>query len=155
MELVINVLVFAVLIAVGGGIGRFRERRHIRDLDARERLHAGMVVTNTRVLPAGYTEAGGGALVTGAVVIANDYLKTFIAKIRSLLGGELRSYQTLLLRARREARLRMLEDAKRLGASAVINLRYETSMIGNTRGRSAMPTTEILCFGTAVLPRRG
>lgn len=153
-ELVLNLAVFALLIAIGGGIGRVRERRHIRELDDREQQLAGMVVTDTKVLPEGYTEASSGALVMGAVVIANDYLKAFLARVRSIFGGELRSYQTLLLRARREARLRMLAEARRLGANAVVNVRYETSMIGNTQSRNAMPTTEILCFGTAVLPHR-
>ena len=94
--------------------------------------------------------ASRGELVTGQVVIASDYLKNFFAQYRQLFGGEMKSYQTMMQRGKAEARLRMIEEAKRLGATAVINVRFETSQIGQARGKAAA-MSEVLCYGTAVM----
>ena len=56
-------------------------------------------------------------------------------------------------RARREALCRMLEDAQRLGATAVINVRYETANIGGM-GPNSMPMAEVVAYGTAVFVAR-
>jgi uncharacterized protein YbjQ (UPF0145 family) len=109
---------------------------------------AHVVVTDLR--SAGDT-ARSGALVAGAAVIASDWGKQFVAQFRKLVGGEIRSYQSLLSRARREARLRMLEEALALGSTEVHNVRYETSTIGaQSSTNTGMAITEILCYGTAV-----
>ena len=68
-----------------------------------------------------------GELVMGGVVLGSDRGKQVVAQLRSLLGGEVRSFQKILVRARREARLRMLEEARRIGADCVVNVRFETS----------------------------
>ncbi len=86
-----------------------------------------------------------GELVMGSAVIGTDYFKQFLSSWRMLFGGEMKSYQTVLGRARREANVRMLEQAFDLGARAVINVRYETSQI--SRGLAA---SEIVAYGTMV-----
>ena len=90
-------------------------------------------------------------MVRGEAVIATDYLKTFLARIRNILGGEVKSYRSLMLRARREAILRMLEQARQQGYDAVCNVRLNTADIGGmaTRRRAAM--VEIFATGTAYL----
>ncbi len=157
MEELIGIIVPIAFLAFGltifGGIGKLRENRHLHALEEAEQHLANMVVTDLKTLPPG-AAGGGGHLVMGEVVIANDYLKAFLARIRNVFGGEMRSYQTLLNRARREARLRMLQQAASLGATTVINVRFDTSQIGNSTNQQAMPTTEVLCYGTAVLPPR-
>jgi len=55
--------------------------------------------------------------VSGNVVIAMDYFKKIIANLKSLVGGSLDSYETMLERARREAIVRMLKQADELGAT--------------------------------------
>jgi len=146
-EIAFQALFVLILLIVGFGFGRVQERRHLRDLDERERRLAAIPVSDLRTPPPGI-EPTGGHLVIGAAVIASDYFKTFASGIRSLVGGELRSYQSMLARARREAQTRMLEEARRMGAKAVINVRFETSEIG---GRA--PMSEIICYGTALLTR--
>ncbi len=54
----------------------------------------------------------------GSVVIATDYFKVFAAGLRNLFGGEMKTYRTLMGRARREAIVRMLEQAQELGGDA-------------------------------------
>ena len=84
------------------------------------------------------------------VVIASDYFKTFAASLRKLVGGELRTYESLMERARREALLRMLESARRLGANCVLNVRFSTSNIGTARRRQAAAMVEVYAYGTAL-----
>ncbi len=83
-------------------------------------------------------------------MIGSDYFKTFAMALRAFFGGEMRSMQTLMSRARREATLRMLEKADILGASMVYNIRLETSTIGRGKGRRGLPTAEIHAYGTAI-----
>jgi len=88
-----------------------------------------------------------GFLVAGSVVIATDYFKVFAAGLRGLFGGELRTYRSLMSRARREALVRMLEQAKQAGAQAVWNVRFETSTI---EGKRRAGGAEVLAYGTAL-----
>jgi uncharacterized protein YbjQ (UPF0145 family) len=90
-------------------------------------------------------------LVTGSVVVSVDYFKRFLAGLRGLVGGEVKSYGTLLDRARREAVLRMKEEAIRKGYDAIVNVRLETSRLASGR-RDGKGTAgvEMLAFGTAV-----
>ena len=145
LDLVFVVLPLAILV-VGAIAGRFQEQRHFAELDAREPRVAGITVTDLRSPPPGLT-ATSGALVVGQVVLGSDRGKQLVAQLRSLLGGEVVSFQKILVRARREARLRMLEEAKRMGADCVINVRYEKSEITNL-------AAEVLCYGTAITTAR-
>lgn len=155
MDLLIQILLPLVFVAfflvLGGTIGRRRERKHFVDLDARDSASQGFLVTDLKTVPPGL-EPAGATLVMGATVIAADYLKTFLSGYRMLFGGEMKSYVPMIERARREARLRMVEEARRRGALAVINVRFETSPIARAAGRKAAPMSEILCYGTALLP---
>ena len=60
------------------------------------------MVVDVKTTPPG-VEAASGTLVMGEVVIASDYFKTFVASLRNIVGGEVKAYQTMLSRARREA----------------------------------------------------
>lgn len=134
----------AALIVAGFVVGKFRERAHLRELDQREAASS-VVVVDVRALPPGMEQASG-ALVTGEVVIAADYFKSFVARIRGIIGGEVRTYQTMLSRARREARMRMVEQAEALGAQLIVNVRFEWSEVG-----PRLPSAEIFCYGTAII----
>jgi len=59
------------------------------------------------------------------VTIASDAMKNWLARWRKLFGGEIRSYETLQRRARREACLRVVEQARAAGYNAVCNLRLD------------------------------
>jgi uncharacterized protein YbjQ (UPF0145 family) len=142
--LLLSLAVTAGFILLGYLVGRAREAKHLADLDRREAAAAGVTVVDVKQIPPGFA-AGGGRLVMGEVVIATDYFKSFMAMLRNIVGGELKSYQSLLSRARREARLRMIEEAQALGADLVVNVRFEWSNVG-----PKIVSTEIFCYGTAV-----
>jgi uncharacterized protein YbjQ (UPF0145 family) len=92
-------------------------------------------------------------LVAGSVVISVDYFKRFLAGLRNIFGGRVRSYESLLDRARREAILRMKAEAKALGADMVFNIKMETASISKGR-RNAIGAVEVLAYGTACVPLR-
>lgn len=149
-------LIFALLpvllIALGFWVGHSRERRHIESLDAREVDMRDMIVTDLKTVsdPDNVT---GASLVMGEAVIATDYFKSFASQLRNLVGGEVRTLETLARRARREAMLRMLEQARQMGATEVHNVRLETSNIRSAGGRSKAISVEMLVFGTAIIRR--
>jgi uncharacterized protein YbjQ (UPF0145 family) len=145
-EFIVYVVVPLVVLIVGATIGAFQEKRHLASLEDREPAVAGIPVTDLRSTPPGMI-AVSGELVMGQVVLGSDRGKQVVAQLRSLLGGEVRSFQKILVRARREARLRMLEEARRIGADCVINVRFETSEITNL-------ASEVLCYGTAIRTTR-
>lgn len=142
-ELALLVVPILVL-AVGATAGRVAERRHLASLARREEQPAPLV-TDLGAPPAGMV-VGDARLVFGEVVLGADRGKEFVSALRNLVGGEVLSLQKLLTRARREARLRMLEEARAAGADFVLNVRFEMCEVG---GQAA----DVICYGTAVRRR--
>lgn len=101
-----------------------------------------MIVTNGENLPGKRTVAVLG-VVTGNIVEAKHIGRDIMAGLKSIVGGEIEGYSELLAEARKRAHQRMVGEARELGANAVTNCRYTTSMI--MQGMS-----EVLAFGTAV-----
>lgn len=149
MVFLIQVLPIVVLLILGFTVGGIVERAHLKRLGQREAALGHMLVNDLGKLPEG-CKPEPCTLVTGEVVIASDYFKTFASALRSIVGGELRAFDSLMGRARREALLRMLESAQRLGANGVINVRYSTSNIGSMRGRRSAAMVEMYASGTAI-----
>ncbi len=147
----LTMLLFVIVpLALGFGVGRLRERRHFASLDRREREFADITVTNLKT-GAAPERVRSAALVSGEVVIATDYFKTLAAALRKLIGGEMRSYETLMNRARREALLRMLSEARDIGASEVWNVRLESSNVLSATSNNQAASVEVFAFGTAIV----
>lgn len=132
-------------------IGRGIQRRHIASLNRREAdVGKRIIVTSEKRLPAG-VQGTNGQLVSGTVVVGTDYFKRFLAAWRSLVGGRVNSIEPVLMRARREAILRMLEKADAQGANFVVNVRLDTATIGNSQGgKNKFAMCEVIAYGTAV-----
>ncbi len=134
------------LIILGFATGKYIEKRHLRRLAQKETALRGIDVCNLRKFPV-ELRFQKTFLVTGSVVIATDYFKVFAAGLRKLFGGEMRTYRSLMERARREAVTRMLEAAKEDGADSIWNVRFESLTI---HGKKKAGGVEILVYGTAV-----
>lgn len=131
--------------------GTWVERRHYASIRRRESRSRRFPATTFRTLPPGWQVTGAG-LVTGSVVVSVDYFKRFLAGLRMLFGGRVRSFESILDRARREALLRLKEEASRQGYAAVVNVRLETSRIANAAGGGqGLAGLEILAYGTGVV----
>ncbi len=95
-------------------------------------------------------------MVTGNVVVSVDYFKRFLANLRRFIGGRIKSYESILDRARREALLRMKTEALDRGYDAVINVRLETTRMANARADGkGTAGLEIMAYGTGLKLRRG
>lgn len=147
-------LAFAgVLLLLGLTAGRFAERRHFARIEARERDIAGVVVvTDLRAFPGGVAPGSVPRLVSGEAVISSDYFKTFVAGLKKIVGGELRSLESLMNRARREAILRLIEQARAQGCDTICNVRIEGFDVAGASAKAnnkAMVMVCVLATGTA------
>jgi len=143
-----EIIVFLILIGVGYFVGQSFEKKHYASIKEREKktLHIPMMNYGAKQdLP----HAHEAQMFVGSVVVANDYFKAFSASLRNLVGGRMLVYESLVDRGRREALLRMKEEAIAWGASQVVNVRFETSNIAgqSQQGASAV---EIMAYGTGI-----
>ena len=101
-----------------------------------------MILSNTEEIPGRTTREFYG-VVTGSTVRAKHIGRDFMASLKNLVGGELKGYTELLQEARQEALDRMSEQARSIGANAVVNVRFSTSSV-------AQGAAELFAYGTAV-----
>ncbi len=150
LSLVFQIGIPILLMIFGFGIGSYREKRHYRSIIAREEQFRGLPIFSARnapeLDPPPRTE-----LVRGSVVISIDYFKRFLAGLRMLFGGRVLAYESLIDRARREAQLRMREQAQSRGATYVFNVRMETASISKGASQT-VGSVEVVAYGTAVIP---
>ena len=141
-----DLVIFLVLAVLGYTAGSLAEKRHYRSIIKREKeLFKMAVVTAEGSFPPGKVRES--ALVTGSVVISIDYFKRLLAILRNIFGGRVKSYESLVDRARREAILRMKESAK-----MIINMRLETATIGrNANKKKTVGSIEAIAYGTAIV----
>ncbi|MEL6603822.1 MAG: heavy metal-binding domain-containing protein [Cyanobacteria bacterium J06614_10] len=144
-----DLLVFLILLGVGFFVGKHFEQKHYASIKAREKATLHVPIVNfgaKQKLPHAHETE----LFVGSVVVANDYFKTIAAGLRNLVGGRMVVYESLVDRGRREALLRMKEEAIEWGASQVINVRFETSSIGGQTRGNGLSAVEIMAYGTAI-----
>ncbi|TDT18532.1 uncharacterized protein YbjQ (UPF0145 family) [Ilumatobacter fluminis] len=101
-----------------------------------------MIITTTETVP-GRDIREILDVVSGNTIRSKNVGKDIGAGLKSLVGGELRSYTAMLTEAREEAKQRMTESAQVLGADAIVNVRFTTSQV-------AGGAAELLAYGTAV-----
>lgn len=142
MEFLIKLVIFVCLFCIGWYFGRRAEHKHLQELLAAEAtlsyIRLGSRRFETRQQP--------GQLVTASVVISHDYFKWVWSQIHNFFGGPLTTYESLLDRARREAIVRLKQQAQKMGASEILALRLVTTEIGEQGGM-----VEVLAYGTAII----
>ena len=145
-----DLIAILLLLAVGYFTGQYLEKRHYKSIFRREAELRELTAVATKFLPETEREPRT-TLVVGNCVISVDYFKRFVAGLRNLVGGRVTTYETLVDRARREAVLRMKEQARSEGAALVFNVKIETSSISKGR-RNTIGSIEVLAYGTALMP---
>ena len=83
-------------------------------------------------------------LVKGSTIRARHVGKDIMAGLRGIVGGEITEYTKMMAEAREDAIQRMVEDAEKKGANAVVSMRFSTSMIMQN-------AAEVLAYGTGVV----
>lgn len=101
-----------------------------------------MIVVNTDFVPGRRVRESLG-LVRGSTIRAKHLGKDLLAGLRTLVGGEIKEYTEMLIEARNESLRRMQAQAEKLGADAIINVRFVTSQV-------MTGAAELLAYGTAV-----
>lgn len=145
-----DLIILVMLLGLGYFFGRFYEGRHYKSIIKREAEYRNILVVASRIPPMN-EKPDASLLVMGSVVVSVDYFKRFLATLRTLVGGRVVSYESLLDRARREAILRMKKQAHTMGADKVFNIKYETSSISKN-ARGGIGSIEVLAYGTALVP---
>lgn len=150
----IDIIIFFVLLGLGYGFGTFLEKRHFQQIIKREdELKDILLVPIKKIPETMQDDRYDNHFVDGNVVISVDYFKRFLAGLRALVGGRMRSYESLVERARREAILRMKEKAAACGGVVVLNCKLETASISKGAGNS-VGSVEVYAYGTAIGPKR-
>jgi uncharacterized protein YbjQ (UPF0145 family) len=100
-----------------------------------------IVVTTEQIEGKKITETIG--LVRGSTIRARHMGRDIMAGLRNIVGGEVKEYTLMLAQAREEAMQRMVEQAEKLGANAIVSARFVTSMVMSG-------AAEMVSYGTAV-----
>jgi uncharacterized protein YbjQ (UPF0145 family) len=82
-------------------------------------------------------------VVRGSTVQTRNIGRDILGGLKTIVGGEIRAYSEMMDKARDIATERMIQDAQKLGADAVVNLRYATSAV-------MQGAAEVMAYGTAV-----
>jgi uncharacterized protein YbjQ (UPF0145 family) len=102
-----------------------------------------MIIVTSDAIP-GKTITKTLGLVRGNTIRARHIGHDFIARLRNVVGGEIRDYTKMMAESREQSLDRMVDEAESLGANAVVSMRFSTSMI-------MLNAAEILVYGTAVI----
>lgn len=157
MELLLrfsDLIIFLILLGLGYTAGSIAERRHYKSIELREKAMVKLPVVNAEgsFAPGKVRQS---FLVVGSTVVSIDYFKRLLAILRNIFGGRVKAYESLVDRARREAILRMKDEARKRGAGMVVNLRLETAAIGQSANRKRqVGSVEAIAYGTAVVFNR-
>ena len=135
--------VFGVALA-GWLVATWFERRHLKSMSLREIPLQDITVNTLKHAPACEPEAS--TLLIGSVVVAHDYFRTLIIMLRRLIGGNISPYERLVQRGRREALIRLKEEASTRGLNKIINVRFTTSAISG----KFLHAIEMVAYGTGV-----
>lgn len=128
---------FLIFMSLGFFFGRRAERRHFYNLQQRELDRRDVVTTQLKTFLAPAPGGKPPRLLVAETVVASDYLKSFLAKLRNIFGGEVRSFETLLERARREVTVQLQEQAAAKGYNAICNVRLNTASVGGMSSKAA------------------
>ena len=143
-----DLIIFLCLLGIGYGAGTWAENRHYRSIIQREQALLNLPAVTMKSVDVPEHKIRSAKMVYGSAVISVDYFKRILAGLRNIFGGRVKSYESLIDRARREALLRMKEMAG--DATVIVNVRIETAAIGKQSRRKNIGCLEAVAYGTAL-----
>jgi len=130
--------------------GHLIGKKHDASLDLRESNMAGIQQTDLKSMDDALPTTSPPCLLTSEVTLGIDHFRSFLGSLKRLIGGQVGSYQRVLIRARREAMVRLCEEAHQRGFNAIANLRIEFADISGSATKTNKATmVSILACGTA------
>ena len=111
-------------------------------------LQPGQVLVSTTQAIPGFRVVSHKGIVRGDVVFGPTILQSFKSSLKAIIGGKIGGYTQMCQRARQNAFEDMLNQARQLGANAVIGIQYDSSTFSTSNDNDV--GTEVFCYGTAV-----
>ena len=143
-----DILIIVAFLLLGYGFGQLAEKRHYKSIVKREDSLKDILIFTSKSPPEDW-QIESSDLVQGSVVVSVDYFKRFLFSLRNIFGGRVEAYESLIDRGRREAVLRMKQQALASQSNWVFNVKFETSAV--SRGvSSALGSIEVYAYGTAI-----
>ncbi|MBR2386281.1 heavy metal-binding domain-containing protein [bacterium] len=131
-------------------LGIVIEHFHIKDIRKREiKLYKSPYITFAKNINA-HKKVKKAQLVASTVVLGADLLRVVFAKFINFFGGNISLYEKIADRARREAILRIREQANKMQADIVVNIKIETIRLNSIDDRNSQPRLSVLVSGTAI-----
>jgi len=146
-----DIIIFGAFVLCIFFIGSHIEKKHYADIKKRERTYQTPLLLTSHVSQLDSTrEVADQRFVSCGVVIGADYFKHFASNIIRVFGGNLSPYESVLDRARREALLRLKEQADDF--DVIINVKLETCLLGQAKRKKngGAPKASVLAYGTAI-----
>lgn len=137
-----DLIFLAIALTVTYFTGSRLEKKHFRSVVERERARLSLPLTSENFTALDGDNVFHVKFVSGSCVVAADFFKVWVSGLKSIFGGKLTAYESLLDRARREAVIRMKDKAGQ-NADMIVQMRLEMSDIG----KGAL---EIVAYGTAI-----
>lgn len=142
MEIIFILAVTFFLLILGFVAGTIAEKNHLKRLDARELVNRQTLQTQSKLFLSPTSGGKTPTMIHSETVVASDYFKNFLSGFRKFFGGEMKSYYTLMERARRESLAKLIEQARDMGYNAVCNVRLEpadvSGAVTNPKKKSVM-----------------
>ncbi|MBT6971507.1 MAG: heavy metal-binding domain-containing protein [Euryarchaeota archaeon] len=125
--------------------GNIYQKKKQEELGARVKAFGTDNLTTLKTPPAQVSESG---LLTANIIMSVSWWQKLLGGLKTIFGGQIRSWDGILDWARKEAMQRLREQASAKGFDNVINVRLETSEIQSSKGRNT--AIEILAYGTGI-----
>lgn len=144
-----DLIILITVLIVCYNTGRIREKNHYKSIRERElNLYRSPYISFSKKVNS-TKKVKNASLVSSSVVIGCDRFKAFLASLRNIFGGNISAYESVLDRGRREAILRIREQARNMNAALVMNIKIETVML-DPPGAKQSPKVCVTAYGTAV-----
>ncbi len=144
-----DIILFLVIILCGLVIGSLLEKKHYTSIIEREKKYKNIIIVSDNDLKGAKNIDWDGVLMSGWTAVSIDAFKKLMAGFVNFFGGRVKSYESLVDRARREAILRLKEKAKSGWYNCLANLRVETSSITKNAKQSVW-SVEAFAYATAI-----
>ena len=142
MGIIVALVFTGFLLILGFVAGTFAEKSHFKRLDEREAVNRQLLQTQSKLYLSPTAGGKTPTMIHSETVVASDYFKNFLSGFRKFFGGEMKSYHSLMERARRETLAKLIEQARQLGYNAVCNVRLEpadvSGAVTNPKKKSVM-----------------
>ena len=153
--ILIPVLVTLFIPLTSWALGRWYQGRLLRALDGKEKQQGSLLMSGNHLStssPMTTMSASSSTLLHVSICVGPSWGQMFFMWLKSLFGGRLHSYDTVLDFGRREVLMRLNQQANELGCASIVNIRIETSVISFAKNeKSKQSSVEFLAFATGIL----